>query len=90
MNNKPTHFLYNVIDQSRDADDDKHGIWTRVGAAWPHGDGKGFSITPDIPMIISVDTRLVLRERDEQSNQTLPPKGLADKVDDQVDVADDE
>jgi hypothetical protein len=90
MNNKPTHFLYNVIDQNRDADDDKHGIWTRVGAAWPHGDGKGFSITPDIPMIISVDTRLVLRERDEQSNQPLPPKGLADKVDDQVDVADDE
>ncbi len=65
MENKPTHYLYNVIDQVRGLDNEKRGIWTRIGAAWPHGDGKGFSITLDIPMVISRDTRLVLRERDE-------------------------
>ena len=77
MDNKPTHYLYNVIDQDNVVDDEKRGIWTRIGAAWPHGDGKGFSITLDIPMVVSRDTRLVLREREElpaaqQSEPTEP------------------
>jgi hypothetical protein len=65
MDNKPTHYLYNVIDQDNPSDDEKRGIWTRIGAAWPHGDAKGFSIRLDIPMVVSCDTRLVLREREE-------------------------
>ena len=65
MDNKPTHYLYNVIDPDNDVYDEKRGIWTRIGAAWPHGDGKGFSITLDIPLVVSRDTRLVLREREE-------------------------
>ena len=65
MDNKPTHYLYNVIDQDNHRDDEKRGIWTRIGAAWPHGDGKGFSLRLDIPMVVSCDTRLVLREREE-------------------------
>jgi len=65
MDNKPTHYLYNVIDQDNVADDEKRGIWTRIGAAWPHSDGNGFSITLDIPMVVSRDTRLVLRKREE-------------------------
>ena len=65
MDNKPTHYLYNVIDQDNHSDDEKRGIWTRIGAAWPHGDGKGFSLRLDIPMVVSCDTRLVLREREE-------------------------
>lgn len=65
MDNKPTHNLYNVIDQGSDMEGEKPGIWTRIGAAWPHGDGKGFNITLDIPMVVSRDTRLVLREREE-------------------------
>ncbi len=43
MDNKPTHNLYNVIDHGNDIDNEKRGIWTRIGAAWPNGDGKGFS-----------------------------------------------
>lgn len=65
MNNKPTHNLYHVIDQDNPVDNGKRGIWTRIGAAWPHGDGKGFSVTLDIPMVVSTETRLVLREREE-------------------------
>ncbi len=65
MDNKPTHYLYNVIDHVNDVDDEKRGIWTRIGAAWPHGDGKGYSVRLDIPMMVSRDTRLVLREREE-------------------------
>jgi len=72
MDNKPTHYLYNVIDQDTPIDEGKRGIWTRIGAAWPHGDGKGFSITLDIPMVVSTETRLVVREREEpiSSNQS--------------------
>jgi len=30
------HFhVYNVIDQGKETDDEKRGIWTRIGAAWP-------------------------------------------------------
>ena len=77
MDNKPTHYLYNVIDQDNHSDDEKRGIWTRIGAAWPHGDAKGFSIRLDIPMVVSCDTRLVLREREElpvvQQSEAIEP-----------------
>jgi len=65
MDNKPTHYLYNVVDQADVMNDERRGIWTRIGAAWPNGDGKGFSISLDIPLVVSRDTRLVLREREE-------------------------
>ncbi|SEC42890.1 hypothetical protein [Bradyrhizobium erythrophlei] len=32
-----------------------HEFWTRIGAAWPHQDGKGFNILP-------MNGRLVVRE----------------------------
>ena len=77
MDNKPTHYLYNVIDQDNHSDDEKRGIWTRIGAAWPHGDGKGISLRLDIPMVVSCDTRLVLREREElpvvQQSEAIEP-----------------
>lgn len=41
---RPTHYIYAVTKRSAD---DK-GFWTRIGAAWPNGDGKGFSITLDL------------------------------------------
>ncbi|MEL6734609.1 MAG: hypothetical protein AAFO98_01840 [Pseudomonadota bacterium] len=38
--NKPSHFVYHV---SRKESDEK-GHWTRVGAAWAHQDGDGFTL----------------------------------------------
>ncbi len=44
-NNKPSHRIYAVVKRS-----DKGGAseassdWTEIGAAWPHKDGKGFSL----------------------------------------------
>ena len=49
----PTHTAYQV----RDGKDDK-GFWTRIGAAWPHNDGKGFNVTLDS---IPLDGKVVLR-----------------------------
>ncbi|MGD9689497.1 MAG: hypothetical protein AB7K52_07175 [Phycisphaerales bacterium] len=49
----PTHAVYHV----RDSKGDK-GFWTRIGAAWPHADGKGFNLQVDC---VPLDGRLTLR-----------------------------
>lgn len=54
---KPSHKAFVVED--RDGDD-KNGFWTRIGSAWPHGDGKGLNI--QIAQGVSVSGRVVLRE----------------------------
>ena len=53
----PTHVAYKV----RDGNDDS--FWTRIGAAWPHKDGKGFNIQLDS---VPLDGRITLREAGEQ------------------------
>jgi hypothetical protein len=56
----PTHIAYQV----RDGKDDK-GFWTRIGAAWPHNDSKGFNIQFDS---IPLDGRVVLRVASEKKD----------------------
>ncbi|MDQ0465572.1 hypothetical protein QO010_003361 [Caulobacter ginsengisoli] len=46
----PTHRLYHVAGDGPDA------IWSQVAAAWPHADGKGFTIP--VPFL----GRIVMRE----------------------------
>ncbi len=59
MNNTPTHIVYHVRDIENDSDASR-GIWTKIGAAWPHKDAKGFNITLD--GLLPLDGRLVVRE----------------------------
>ena len=54
----PTHVAYQI----RDTEDGK-GFWTRIGAAWPHSDGKGFNVSLDS---IPLDGRVVLRVATEK------------------------
>ena len=54
--NKPTLIAYTVKD-GRSAD--QKAIWTRIGAAWPHENGPGYSIRLDA---LPVDGRIVLVE----------------------------
>jgi hypothetical protein len=56
----PTHRLYRVLGDGDSAN------WTPIGAAWPHKDGKGLSITCDA---VPLTGRIVLRriEPREQS-----------------------
>lgn len=49
---KPTHRLYRVLGEGKDAS------WTPIGAAWPNKDGMGFSLSCDA---IPLKGRLVLR-----------------------------
>lgn len=58
--NRPTHTVYHVVERAED-----RKAWTPVGAAWPHKDGKGFSIRLDaIP--VRFDGTLTVRERSSE------------------------
>lgn len=54
---KPTHRIYRVVG------DGEHAVWTELGAAWAHNDGKGFSITCDA---IPLAGRIVMRTATER------------------------
>ncbi len=43
--------------QVRDREGGK-GFWTRIGAAWPHADGKGFNIQLEV---VPLDGRITMR-----------------------------
>jgi hypothetical protein len=49
----PTHIAYQVRDR-----EGQKGIWTRIGAAWAHADGKGYSVHLDA---VPLDGRISLR-----------------------------
>jgi hypothetical protein len=49
----PSHIAYHVKEQGQD-----DSFWTRIGAAWPHKDGKGFSIQIES---VPLDGRITLR-----------------------------
>jgi len=59
MANAPTYIAYHVKDTNAGEHGEKRGVWTRVGAAWPNKDGKGFNVVLDV---IPLDGRLMLRE----------------------------
>lgn len=69
-NNKPTLYAYTVKNRGRG----QKAIWTRIGAAWPHSTGKGFSIELEA---VPVDGRLVLVEPkpDESAEEGQPEDG---------------
>lgn len=55
--NRPTHGVYLVQGEGEKA------FWTKIGAAWLHGDGKGANLILDA---VPVSGRLVVREITEQ------------------------
>jgi len=55
----PSHHIYAVTELPGT---DK-GFWTRIGAAWPNGDGKGFNIKLDL---IPLTGDIVMREPKEE------------------------
>ncbi len=54
----PTHIAFQIRDR-----DGKKGFWTRIGAAYAHADGQGFTIHLEC---IPLDGRVVLRVAAEQ------------------------
>ncbi len=64
MSNKPALIAYAVKDRGRS----RQAIWTRVGAAWPHEKGKGFTIELEA---FPIDGRLVLTEPKQEETDQL-------------------
>lgn len=58
----PAYIAYHV----RDRDEGK-SFWSRVGAAWAHEDGKGFSVNLDL--VPAEGGRIVLRLPKEKAKQ---------------------
>lgn len=56
--NAPSHVAYHVRERGHD-----ESFWTRIGAAWPHADGKGFSIQVET---VPLDGRITLRVPSEK------------------------
>lgn len=50
---RPTHHAFHVVER-----EGKEAIWTRVGSAWAHSDGKGFNIQLHVAPL---DGRITLR-----------------------------
>ena len=53
---KPAYTAYAVRDYTKDGQKDSE--WLKVGAAWPHKDGKGFDLNLDA---LPTSGRIVLR-----------------------------
>jgi hypothetical protein len=68
MPKTPTHDVYFVVKKPGAKDGTKkRDVWTRIGAAWRHGDSKGFDVHFELmPYELLTDKRLVLREREEK------------------------
>jgi hypothetical protein len=61
MSNQPTMIAYSV----RERGEGKQAIWTKIGAAFPHGNGKkGMTIQLDA---LPLGDRIVLREPKEDT-----------------------
>ena len=56
MSKKPSHEAFDVTGEGESA------FWTKLGAVWPHDDGKGFNVEL---FALPVSGCLVLRERKE-------------------------
>lgn len=54
-NNKPAYLVYAV----REGKDSDQSYWTKIGAAFAHNDGKGFSIVLEA---LPVDGKLTIRK----------------------------
>jgi hypothetical protein len=55
MSKQPTLIAYTLKDRG----EGQKAIWTRIGAAWPHGTGNGLSIQLDA---LPIGDRIVLTE----------------------------
>jgi hypothetical protein len=60
-NKQPTHSIFQVIEREKNTN-----IWTRVGAAWPHEKGEGFTL---IFNAIPLTGRIVLLKKPSEEKE---------------------
>ena len=60
----PSHFIYSVMKTDKDK-----AIWTKIGAAWPNKDGRGFNLRYDALPLPGAE--VVLREPKAQEDEPV-------------------
>jgi hypothetical protein len=56
----PSHIAYTVRDR-----EGKKAIWSRIGAVWPHADGKGFTVQLEaVPLDGRVSLRVISEKKE--------------------------
>ena len=66
MENQPAYFVYAVTEREDNGGAENRDFWTKIGAAWPHKDGKGFTVSLEAT---PVNARLLLREPEERGEK---------------------
>ena len=79
MENKPAYFAYSVTEREDNGSAENREFWTKIGAAWPHKDGKGFTVSLEAT---PVNARLLLRQPEEQEEKQT---GLERALDEEED-----
>jgi hypothetical protein len=64
MATQPTHIAFAV--RNFEAEGKQDSQWLRIGAAWPHKDGKGFDVTLEAT---PVSGRVVLRVNEPKAKE---------------------
>ena len=64
--NQPTHLVYHV--EEREGNESNH--WTKVGAMWPHKDGKGWNLQLDLLPIGSTGKLTIRVNEPREANKT--------------------
>jgi len=59
---KPSHFVYTV----RDGGEKQNDYWTKIGVAFAHNDGKGFSVILDA---VPLDGKLTIRHAESKDKK---------------------
>jgi hypothetical protein len=74
MSGKPSHKVFVVEDKEVAEGEEPNAFWTRVGSAWPHGDGKGLNL---VLSALPINGRLVLREYTPEDEKKDDEKKVA-------------
>lgn len=69
--NRPSHRVYAITKRN-----DK-SIWTAIGAAWPHGDGKGFNVKLEYLPLNGAEIALRIPEPRTEAEQDTTGEGDA-------------
>jgi len=68
-NKQPTLIAYSVKER-----EGKKGIWTKIGACFPHENGSGMTVQLDA---LPLGDRIVLREPKDDKTESKPDNGGA-------------
>ena len=66
MENKPTYFAYAVTEREGSTEEENREFWTKIGAAWRHKDGKGFTVSLEA---MPLNARLLLRQPEQRDEK---------------------